>query len=137
MIIQKEDWRAWLIMAVGVVIAPIAIWVGVHSGLNKSVLSTLETLLFTIGMLGVSLSHFFVSRYEQKLKNYRIPYQFFVPGAYGLTKIQQTYKYQFELFSAEDKKSYTRLQFFSYVGIFFLSVLFGFGMVLLYSTYIR
>lgn len=133
---KEKSWPAWVITASGFVIGPLSIWLAMRFGASAQSITRLEYFLFTVAVLGIAASRLCMNRYERRLKPYRMTYQYHVPGAYGQTKIEQTYKYQTELFSSEDKKIYKSMQAFSYSGIFFLSILGGSTLVVLHSVYL-
>jgi hypothetical protein len=68
-------------MVCGIAIALLTLWFGKKSGCSMQAMNGLEYALFT----SVNMN-----RYERKLKQFRMAYQFYVPGAFGQTKVEQT-----------------------------------------------
>lgn len=132
---EFAGWVVWVVMGGGFIIAPLTIWIAMRQGLPAQTIARIEYTLFTIGMLGNALCYAAQDRYARKIERYRMAYEFFVPGAYGPTKIQKTYKYLTEHFTDDDRRIHKLMQIFSYGGIFFLSILGGFIIIYLYQIY--
>lgn len=129
---EFAGWVVWVVMGVGFMIAPITIWIAMRQGLPAQTIAQIEYTLFTVGMLGNALCHMGCKKYAKKLEKYRLIYEFFVPGAYGSTKIQQTYRYLTEKFSENDKNDYKIMQVLAHSSIFFMCIAFGYGAYLLF-----
>jgi hypothetical protein len=132
---EEPQWLVWVVTVCGIALALLTLWFGKNSGLSIQAMNRLEYVLFTTAMLGIAFSRVCMNRYERKLKQFRMTYQVYVPGAVGPTKIEQTYKYRTDEFSDGDRKNYVKMQALAYLGIFFLSILFGVSFSLLYQTY--
>ncbi len=132
---EFAGWVVWVVMGVGFIIAPLTIWIAMRQGLPAQTIARIEYTLFTIGMLGNALCYAARDRFARKIERYRMTYEFFVPGAYGPTKIQKTYKYLTEHFTDDDRRSHKLMQVFSYGGILCVYILVGFGVVVFVKTF--
>lgn len=103
---EFAEWVAWVVMGSGFVIAPLTLWIATRLGLPPLTITRIEYTLFTIGMLGFALCYAGSDRYARRIARYRMTYEFYVPGAFGPTKIQKTYKFLTAQFNAEDWGNY-------------------------------
>lgn len=131
---EFAGWVVWAVMGVGFIIAPLTIWIAMRQGLPAQTIARIEYTLFTVGMLGNALCHMGCKKYAKKLEKYRLIYEFSVPGAYGSTKIQHTYRYLTEKFSETDKNNYKMMQVLAHLSIFFMYIAFGYGAYLLFAN---